>query len=199
MQAYLSMYELIHSFAFSKTNSRNGFYDRYMGEAIMKMAKGEKADKVMFMNWIQNRLRQDYRKVSENQFVWFTSVLSRWEEEFKIGIYAFSRESNSETLGIIDFLLKNSLNGKVNGKLPVDKLLKSSLTLTDKTMVNPDANPRQLIDAATFILTLYIADTDHEYQHKRKNLLTRLSETPGIHPLSRQAYHLDSLYEFPSE
>ena len=197
IQQSLSNYDTMHRLAFSKA-PKKGFYDQWMSRALLKTAQGDKADRVVFMYWILDRLNHNPYEVADNHYRWYISLAGRWENEFTPGIKAFSKETEADTLRIIDFLLRQEITNDLPGSISKYSLAETGLSHTRQIIGNEGSPSSQLRDAANFVLHLQLVNQDYPSETLRQEILKKLIGSPDSHPYKRKAWQLDYLYEFHS-
>ena len=115
IQELLADYDSLHRLAFSRPADRNRI-NSWMEKALLKMAKGDKADRVGFMHWVLGNLRLNHLTVPANIYQWYCSVLRRWRndirqnrDEILDGKRTFSGQTPEDTPAVLTFLLEESL------------------------------------------------------------------------------------------
>ena len=196
MQEFLAFYPLIHHIAFSKPHPQEK-YDTWMQSALLKMAGGQKADKVFFMSWVLHTLINDHTKIPDNIYRWYTSVLRHWNEDLEYNRTTFRGMAPGDSLRVISFLFDELLSYPIYKPGKKEQLLEKGLQLLDQINNNPEAQYTELIDAVNFCQTFTLSFPDIDCDEIRQNLLLRLSTSPKLSPQSRLAFSLYLLSSDP--
>lgn len=118
VQRCLTWYDFVHRLTFNRPANEK-FIDKWQTNVMLRMAKGEKADRLRLMYWVKSRLDRNPLAVPDNQRGWYCSVLDRWVKDAS-GPTPFSDYSPSEATAIAKFLHSTDLyawtgrEGKLN-------------------------------------------------------------------------------------
>lgn len=194
IQKLLAWYDILHIIAYGKKPAFSYVY-AWMKKVIMALARGEKADRIMLMRWVNSHLHTHPDDIEPAVAEWYRAVIGRWTDQLEYPL-SVSQEYDVEILRKVNFLVGENRCPDDAGIRWFKEMLVArwmpALSLIEKEESKPGTvSPEMLeaLDELSFYASLQNPEID--YWDYRARILQLLSNHPCLDHDSRLAFQLD--------